>query len=338
MSILQKRRLLSYSIAVALMVYAFSNRRILFSLGTVMLYAFAQTLLLAPISKRIEERGISSGISALLCIIGLFLMLTFMLSCVIPYLITNIPMLFQRSIPVVSDIFKYVQHILQRFNLEQGYQNYISKYAGWIISGITAYFAQFGISFVSQVSRFVFSLVITFHLLCEKEKLTRHLLLCIPIKYRIAYLKMMRAVKQAVLGYLSGLIKTSLFVALGTYIGLLLLRIPDALLLSVIMGIMELFPYIGPVLGSVPILLSAVPMGMKTLLFVALLIILVQQIEGNVIGPYFTASSTSIHPLTALLSVFFFGSLIGIWGIILAVPIIVTAKSIIWSFRQERIL
>ena len=65
-----------------------------------------------------------------------------------------------------------------------------------------------------------------------------------------------------------------------------------------------------------------------------IVVVLVQQIEGNFITPYFTASSTSINPLSALISVFILGSLMGVWGIVLAIPLVVTLRSIVWSIRR----
>ena len=65
-----------------------------------------------------------------------------------------------------------------------------------------------------------------------------------------------------------------------------------------------------------------------------IVVVMVQQIEGNFITPYFTASSTSINPLSALISVFILGSLMGVWGIVLAIPLVVTLRSIMWSIRR----
>ena len=95
-----------------------------------------------------------------------------------------------------------------------------------------------------------------------------------------------------------------------------------------------MLPYIGPVLGAIPILLVTLPEGMYRALLSLGLVIIVQQIEGNFVSPYFTASSTSIHPLTALISVFILGSLMGLWGIVLAIPLVVTLRSVYWSIRQ----
>ena len=129
------------------------------------------------------------------------------------------------------------------------------------------------------------------------------------------------------------MIKTSLFVFIATLMGLLLLGIKDALL-ALFMGIFEILPYIGPILASIPIILTAMGQGTTPMLFALLVVILVQQIEGNFITPYFTASSTSIKPLSALISVFILGSLMGLWGIILAIPLVVTLRSVVWSIRR----
>ena len=113
-----------------------------------------------------------------------------------------------------------------------------------------------------------------------------------------------------------------------------MLGVQDAILLAMLMGILEILPYVGPLLASIPILLSAMMHGRETVLFAFVLIIFVQQIEGNFITPYFTASSTSVHPLTAVFSVFVGGSLFGIWGILFAIPTVVFAQSVIGSVRQ----
>lgn len=120
------------------------------------------------------------------------------------------------------------------------------------------------------------------------------------------------------MSYLSGVLKTSLFVFLATFAGLFALGINDALLLSVFMSVFEVFPYIGPILASIPIALTALGQGIGQAVSALIVVVIVQQIEGNFVTPYFTASSTSIRPFSALIGVFILGSLMGLWGIVLA--------------------
>ena len=203
-----------------------------------------------------------------------------------------------------------------------------------LIAKGTSLAAQGGMLFLVQTGRLAFALVISYYLLCERESLTKHLLLMLPISWRNAFLLAASGCKNALLSYLSGMLKTSLFVFVATLMGLLLLGIKDALLLALFMGIFEILPYIGPILASIPIVLTAMSQGTSKMLLSLIVVVLVQQIEGNFITPYFTASSTSINPLSALISVFILGSLMGVWGIVLAIPLVVTLRSIMWSIRR----
>ena len=164
------------------------------------------------------------------------------------------------------------------------------------------------------------------------------MILLIPTVYRRTVLSAVKGSKNAVLGYLSGIIKTGIFVSAATFIGLVLLGVREAMILSLFMGLLEGFPYIGPVLGSVPILLSVIPMGLGKTVAALTMIFIIQQIEGGIIGPYFTASSTSIHPLAAIISVYIGGSLFGLVGILFAVPLVVIVRSVFWSLRSASIL
>ena len=142
--------------------------------------------------------------------------------------------------------------------------------------------------------------------------------------------------KNAAMGYLSGMVKTSVFVFFVTYMGLILIRVPNAFFLSVVMGLLEALPYAGPILAAIPILLSAATVSMQKTIYALLIIIAVQQIESNFAGPYFAASSTAIRPFTALAGIFVLGTFFGIWGILLAVPALTVIQSVIWSILQTR--
>ena len=106
----------------------------------------------------------------------------------------------------------------------------------------------------------------------------------------------------------------------------------------VFMRVFEVFPYIGPILASIPIALTALGQGIGQAISALIVVVIVQQIEGNFVTPYFTASSTSIRPFSALIGVFILGSLMGLWGIVLAIPLLVILRSIFWSLRSATIM
>lgn len=336
MTVSKKALLSALALALAaLLVY--QKRAAFFQIGAVLAFSCLFTLLLLPMCSFLEKKGLSSAAAALCCVLALLAATLLLVSSFIPYLVTRTVSLIRRLTPTLNNLLRDSGDLLKAFGFtgirEAGFPDALAA----AMSRVTASIARSGMAVAAQTGRLVFALVISYYCLSERRLLGSHLLLCIPLRLRTSFLCAVRGCKNALLSYLSGLIKTSLFVGGATFVGLVLLGIPDALLLSLFMGVLEILPYIGPVLASVPILLSALSQGAVRAFIALLLVVLVQQAEGNIVSPYFTASSTSIHPLAALLSVFALGSLMGIWGVLLAIPLVVTVRSVLWSMQQAQL-
>ena len=329
-----RRRVVFVLLLAAGGVYIYLHRSAFVNMLAVLLFSAAFTLLLAPLCQRLECRGWTSAQAALASVGCLLLLALVVLLSFLPYLVTHTVALIRRSAPMLNSMAQTCSTLLEQLGLHALQVQGLSDMLGATVSSMTAMLARGSVSIVTQAGRIGFALVITYYLLRERHLVANHLMLLIPLAWRTAFLSAMRGCRNAVMGYLSGVIKTSVFVFAATYLGLLVLGVRDALLLALFMGVFEILPYIGPVLASVPIMLSVLPMGLNTALLTLGLIVLIQQVEGNFVSPYFTASSTSIHPLAALVSVFVLGSLLGFWGILLAVPLVVTARSIFWSLQQ----
>lgn len=332
---LQKKVL--YAAGFAALAYGlYYARGMLAQVSTVFAFAAAFTLILAPLCRKLEQKGMNASLAAALSVLLFVLLAALILSAFVPYLVAHSIELIRRTTPTLMSLLRRAGELLGEMGVYLQQHSGITDMIAATMSGVTAWLARSGVAFATQTGRIAFSLVLTYYLLKERGVIAGHLILLLPLSWRTPFLSAMLGCKNAVLGYLSGVLKTSAFVALATFAGLAMLGVRDALLLSLFMGVFEVLPYIGPVLASVPILLSTLPQGIYPALLALLLVLAVQQVEGNFISPYFTASSTSIHPLAALISVFVLGSLFGLWGILLAVPCVVTARSVLWSVRQTQ--
>lgn len=331
---LRKKHLLMLTTLALVGAYVLRHRGAFVNMLSVAAFSVAFTLMLSPLCRRLEQRGWSPAQASAASVCCFVLLALIVLSSFLPYLIAHSIALIKRSTPLLTAIAQEGGRMMEQFGLRFLSQQGVSDMIGSVMSGVTGALARWSMAIAAQAGRMGFSLVIAYYLLRERKTAVNHLLLFVPLAWRTAFLSAMRGCRNAVLGYLSGVIKTSAFVFGATYLGLLILGVRDALLLSLFMGFFEILPYIGPVLASVPILLSTLPLGMRETLLALGLIVLIQQVEGNFISPYFTASSTSIHPLAALISVFVLGSLLGLWGILLAVPLVVTVRSVCWSLAQ----
>ena len=314
----------------------YKAREEMVGIAVVLAYAAVFSSLLAPLCKRLEDRNVPPAWAAGYTVIGLFLLVLIILAALIPYLASRSFYLLKRIAPVASGMMDAWQLWSQNNVFMQSTLSDAGGLMGISLSMITGKLARFGMSAAAQLGRIGFSLVVTYYVLCDRRRIANHLLLFVPLAWRKPMLMGVQACRNAMMSYLSGLLKTSLFVGCATCVGLLVLGVQDALLLSVFMGVLEVLPYLGPLIASIPILLSAMMQGMDTAVLTLAMLILVQQVEGSVISPYFTAASTSVHPLAAIISVFVMGSLLGFWGILLAVPALVLGQSIFWSWGQAR--
>ena len=332
-----RRAVIGACVAVG-MFYAFQKRETVAQIAWVLALALGLTLMLSPLCTRLERKGLSASAASAVCVLGLVLLTALALSAFIPYLFANTTDLIRRIMPTLSAVSQQVLAFLGAVGMHPTAQMNPEQWLGSLLSWGTGVVAKGGMTFAAKAGQFAFSLVIAYYLLCERRLLSRHFLLFLPISWREAFLSACLGCKNALMSYLSGVLKTSLFVFLATFAGLFALGVSDALLLSVFMGIFEVFPYIGPILASVPILLTALGQSFGQAFFALLVVVAVQQVEGNFVTPYFTASSTSIKPLSALIGVFVLGSLMGLWGIILAIPLLIMVRSVLWSIRSATIL
>lgn len=123
-----------------------------------------------------------------------------------------------------------------------------------------------------------------------------------------------------------------------TYAGLMLIGVPSALALGLIAGILEFIPFAGPILAAVPALLLALTLGQEAFYLTAGLYLVVQQIEGNLVTPLFLKQAVDLPPAVTLFSLFIFGAIFGIVGVILAGPLTVVTYIAIRSLWMEHTL
>ncbi len=122
-------------------------------------------------------------------------------------------------------------------------------------------------------------------------------------------------------GFIGGKLLDSAIIGIICYIGMILMKMPYAVLISVIVGVTNIIPFFGPYIGAIPsavILLTVSPMN--CLMFVVFILIL-QQVDGNIIGPRILGNSTGLSGIWVLFAILLFGGLFGFVGMIIGVPV-----------------
>lgn len=130
-------------------------------------------------------------------------------------------------------------------------------------------------------------------------------------------------------GFINGKIVDSIIIGILTFIVLSIFKMPYTLLVSVIVGVTNVIPYFGPFIGAIPsalIILMIDPI--KGLQFI-IIIIIIQQLDGNVIGPKILGDSTGVSSFWVLFAILLFGGLFGFMGMLLGVPLFAVIYDII---------
>jgi predicted PurR-regulated permease PerM len=151
----------------------------------------------------------------------------------------------------------------------------------------------------------------------------------IPERLHPRMSRLITSIDEGLGGYIRGQFIVCFFVALLTFVVFQWLEVPYALLLSTLMGLTNIIPYFGPIIGAIPAVLIAYTTSPHLVLYVVITIFAIQLIEGNFLSPYVVGKSISIHPVVIIFVLLLGGELFGILGMILAVPTVAVLKVLI---------
>lgn len=122
-------------------------------------------------------------------------------------------------------------------------------------------------------------------------------------------------------GFIIGKVIDSAIIGVICYVGCSILHIPDAMLVAVIVGVTNIIPVFGPFIGAVPSLLLVVVQSPWHALYLLIFIIILQQVDGNIIGPKILGSSTGLSSFWVMFAILIGGGLFGFLGMLLGVPV-----------------
>jgi predicted PurR-regulated permease PerM len=168
----------------------------------------------------------------------------------------------------------------------------------------------------------------TFFLLKDGRTFKKDIIKIVPNKYFETVLCLLYETNKQVGNYVRGQIIDCAIVAILSIIGLSLIGLKYAIIIGIVCGITNIIPYLGPILGMIPgIFVSLIEhhdpiMAVK----VAVVLIAVQLVDNAVVSPIAVGKSVDLHPIAVIASVTVGGALLGIWGMLFAVPIYCALK------------
>ena len=191
----------------------------------------------------------------------------------------------------------------------------------------------------SGVTELTLMVTLAYYFIRDRERIALRLELIVPARWRKAALRMADAIRLEMGAYIRCQMLISLIVGALAALLLCLAGVRAALALGLIVGIFNLIPYFGPILGGAPALIMAASGGLKQMLFAFLALFIVQQIDGMIVSPRLLGAACALHPALVLVAIAVGGSLAGVAGMLFSVPVVLIFRSIArnWPVRYENV-
>lgn len=182
---------------------------------------------------------------------------------------------------------------------------------------------------LASISLYILSPVIAIYFLAEWTELEEGFFRLVPQRWRLEWQRLWQDINHVIRRFVRGDLVVAVIVGALIGVGVKLIGMEYALLIGIICGIFDLIPYFGPVIGAVPSVMLGLTKSPGMALKVALVILIVQQIEGNVISPKLMGDSVGLHPLWVVFALLAGGEIAGFWGMLLAVPFAAVLRVVI---------
>jgi len=288
------------------------------------------TYLLHPLVEKLHEKGMHRALAISIIYIIFFGGICYGIYLGIPLLIEQIKDLSDHLPEFAGQYRNWIQQLHDSTSRwPDGIQDQIDKRIDHFEIWLNQYLVKV-INMMMKLINFVFVLAIipfiSFYFLKDMEAVKKSAWYITPRKWRKRAISFLKDVDQSIGGYIRGQLLVCFLIGVISTIAFWLLGIRYPVLLGLIVGITNIIPYFGPIIGAIPAAIIAMTISTKHLLFVVIIMFVLQFLEGNVLSPLIVGKSLHLHPLFIIMALIVGEEIGGVLGLILAVPILAIIK------------
>ena len=321
------------------------------------IYGAVIAYLLKPVCNTIEAflrrfipekmKGLINALSVTFTILFGLLLVYALFMMIVPQLITSVTTLYYTAQANITKFMYWANHLEFIEKNEQIMELLNSAYAAlntnldtWIkntllpsMQNILSGAALGVLNVVVVLKNLIIGIIVAVYMLASRKRFVQQgkMVLYSVVKPRWASLitEEVKYADRMFGGFINGKILDSAIIGLLCYIGCLIFKFPSALLVSVIIGVTNVIPFFGPFIGAIPAtLLILIQNPIKALWFV-LFVLVLQQVDGNIIGPKILGNTTGLSSFWVLFAILLFGGLWGFAGMIVGVPLFAVIYDVI---------
>ncbi|MFC3419617.1 AI-2E family transporter [Salinicoccus hispanicus] len=293
-----------------------------------------------PVLYFLEGKGFPkwSAILLIFVLLGVLIWLSYIL--IAPIVSSQINSFVNNAPQIIRNVEEYGRSLLsqrdhlpnsvqeQANNLTGQFSDMASNVGSWIVSFLTGLFS--GVLTLILVPFFLI------YILIDHQKFAPFVTHFFSGERRTWLRKTLHDVDETLKSYIVGQLFVSLCVGVMLLIGYLIIGLDYAFLLALIGVATNVIPFLGPYLAVIPAVIVALVQDPIMAVYVTIIMIIAQQIEGNLITPNVMGNALNVHPLTVITIILAAGNIAGIWGIILAVPFYAVLKTIVTNIYSKR--
>lgn len=321
-------------------------------LGCVMAYLlyplarFSEQFLLYHNVKKKTARAMATGFSTFVLLLLIVLFVYF----IVPQLLFNLPSLVESIPGMIRDfsnrLADYLQSHGQSVEILQKVSDRVTEsFNAWLQEDPLSALVDLA-SRVAAVAKsllnFIIGIIVMVYLLMSRDQFVGQgkkilFALCRNRRTCDTILKHLRVINVIFSGFVSGKLLDSLIIGIICGVCLTILQMPYVLLISVIIGITNIIPVFGPFFGAIPSAFLLLLTDPKKCLIFIIFIVILQQVDGNVIGPKILGDSTGLSAFWVLFALLLFNHLMGFWGMLLGVPLFASFYYLLREFVNARL-
>jgi predicted PurR-regulated permease PerM len=294
----------------------------------------------SPVKNDNKRNSLARGISIIMTTLLFFVLLYALIAMFVSQIVPSITNLVSNFDTYVANVTQIINNLLNdNPDVRNAALKLVNKYSGeletWlnntVLSASSEIIKTISLSIISLIGvlwNFIIGFIISIYLLASKEKFAGQ-------AKKVAYaffdkdtanmiIRNFRFTHKTFIGFIGGKVVDSIIIGLLCFIGTTLMNTPYAALVSVIIGITNVIPFFGPYMGAIPstILIFLVdPMHPLNSVYFVIFILILQQIDGNLIGPKILGNSTGLTGFWVIFAITLFGGLFGVLGMIIGVPL-----------------
>lgn len=316
--------------------YFMERTAFLWALLSPFIWAFVTAYVLNPLMIWLEGRNKRINRAASLAIVYVFFIgvLTMLITIVTPVIIKNITEILERLPNYIDATDTWIRNKIMELSLIQnlGVNTYVLDnldsifnntvdFLNLTLSGLVARI----IGITSGIAKMILGLFISIYLLADKEKfisgIKKNFYAFLGKEKAEKLIDYGREVNSIFSNFFVGKLIDSTIIGIICFIGLMILKVRFALLLSIIVGVFNMIPYFGPFIGAVPAVIITLFYSPIQALWVTIFILILQQFDGLILGPKILGDKVGVSPFYIILAIIIGGGFYGPVGMLLGVPV-----------------